>query len=93
MIVSFGNFETERIYKGYVSKKYPYAIQNTARKKLRMIAAAYKVEDLKIPPGNRLEKLLGGLKNYWSIRVNDRFRIVFKWTMGGAENVEITDYH
>ena len=68
-------------------------IQNVARRKLRMIEAAKVVEDLRIPPGNRLEKLAGNLDGCYSIRINDQWRIVFKFENGGAENVRITDYH
>ena len=68
-------------------------IQNVARRKLRIIEAAKVVEDLRIPPGNRLEKLVGNLDGCYSIRINDQWRIVFKFENGGAENVRITDYH
>ena len=68
-------------------------IQNVARRKLRMIEAAKVVEDLRIPPGNRLEKLVGNLDGFYSIRINNQWRIVFKFENGGAENVRITDYH
>ena len=68
-------------------------IQNVARRKLRMIEAAKLVEDLRIPSGNRLEKLVGSLDGFYSIRINDQWRIVFKFENGGAENVRITDYH
>ena len=68
-------------------------IQNVARRKLRMIEAAKVAEDLRIPPGNRLEKLVGNLDGFYSIRINDQWRIIFKFENGGAENVRITDYH
>lgn len=68
-------------------------IQNVARRKLRMIEAAKVVEDLRLPPGNRFEKLVGNLDGFYSIRINDQWRIVFKFENGGAENVRITDYH
>jgi len=93
MIRSFDDVETESICKGNKSKKLPPAIQNVARRKLRMIKAAKVVEDLRIPPGNRLEKLVGNLDGFYSIRINDQWRIVFKFENGGAENVRITDYH
>jgi len=93
MIKSYDDSETELIDKGIRSKKLPSTIQNVARRKLRMIAAAKEVEDLRIPPGNRLEKLLGDMDGYYSIRINDQWRIVFKFEDGGAENVRITDYH
>ena len=93
MISSFDDREAESIGKGNKSKKLPMSIQNVARRKLRMIEAAKVVEDLRIPPGNRLEKLAGNLDGFYSIRINDQWRIVFKFENGGAENVRITDYH
>ena len=93
MIRTFADKETERVYNGAVGKKLPYEIQHIARRKLRMIAAAVTITDLKVPPGNRLEQLKGDLKGYWSIRINDKYRIVFKFIEGGAEDVKITDYH
>ena len=93
MIRSFGDSETELVYKGFRCKKIPPAIQNVARRKLRMIAAAAKVVDLRVPPGNRLEALSGDRSGQWSIRVNDRFRVCFEWANGAAYNVEIVDYH
>lgn len=92
-IRSFSDLETELIYKGIRSKKLPFEIQKIARRKLRMIASAMEIGDLKIPPGNHLEKLLGNLDRYYSIRINDKWRIIFKLENGGAENVKITDYH
>ncbi len=93
MIRSFDDRETASICKGNKSKKLPMTIQNVARRKLRMIEAAKVVEDLRLPPGNRLEKLVGNLDGFYSIRINDQWRIVFKFENGGAENVRITDYH
>ena len=93
MIRSFDDSEAESISKGRRSKKLPHTIQNVARRKLRMIEAAKIVEDLRIPPGNHLEKLVGDLDGLYSIRINDQWRIVFKFENGGAENVRITDYH
>lgn len=81
------------IYNGRISKKLPPSIQNISRRKLRMISAAKIIDDLKIPPGNRLEKLHGDLNGYYSIRINEKWRIIFEFENGGAENVEITDYH
>jgi len=72
MIRSFDDIETESIYKGNKSKKLPMTLQNVARRKLRMIEAAKLVEDLRIPPGNRLEKLVGSLDGFYSIRINDQ---------------------
>ena len=93
MIRSFDDIETASIGKGNKSKKLPMSIQNVARRKLRMIEAAKVAEDLRIPPGNRLEKLVGNLDGFYSIRINDQWRIIFKFENGGAENVRITDYH
>lgn len=93
MIRSFGDSETELVFNGFCSKKLPPVIQNVARRKLRMIAAAAKVVDLRVPPGNRLEELLGDLQGFYSIRINDQWRIIFEFDNGGADNVKITDYH
>ena len=93
MIISFGNKLTERIWIGERVKKLPPEIQNTGRRKLRMINNAVDLQDLKIPPANRLEKLIGRWKGYYSIRINNRWRIVFKWKNGNAAQVEIVDYH
>ena len=93
MIVSFKDKETEKIWNGIVSKKLPREIQDTARRKLRMINNSTDVNDLKIPPANRLEKLKGNLKEFNSIRINNQWRIIFKWNNGNALEVEIVDYH
>ncbi|WP_436414516.1 type II toxin-antitoxin system RelE/ParE family toxin [Petrimonas sp.] len=93
MIVSFKNKETKSIWKGLVSKKLPFEIQNTARRKLRMINNSVDITDLRIPPANRLEKLKGNLENFYSIRINNQWRVVFQWENGNAYNVEIVDYH
>lgn len=75
MIRSFRDTETEQIYYGHVSRKLPYEIQKIARRKLRMIASANAVNDLLIPPGNRLERLIGKLSDFYSIRINNQWRI------------------
>jgi proteic killer suppression protein len=93
MIVSFGDGETEKIWNGERSRRLPGDIQALALRKLRLIEAAGRVDDLRVPPGNRLEKLRGKRAEQWSIRINDQWRIVFHWTEGGAENVSIVDYH
>lgn len=93
MIVNFGNTETEKIWCGIVSKKLPREIQEVARRKLRMINNSINITDLRIPPANRLEKLKGDLKEFYSIRINDQWRIIFKWENGNAFEVEIMDYH
>lgn len=93
MIRTFADKETELIFSGTRSRKLPLEIQNATRRKLRMIYAAKTVDDLRIPPGNRLEKLSGNLDGYFSIRINDQWRIVFRFEDGGAEDVGIQDYH
>ena len=93
MIISFGSSDTEKVWKGERVKKWPILIQQTARRKLRMLNNSVNLTDLKIPPSNRLEKLSGKLKNYYSIRINDQWRIMFKWNSGNAADVEIIDYH
>ena len=93
MIINWANKESELIYIGKYSKKLPNEIQTKARKKLIMIASAVKVDDLQIPPGNRLHKLGGDRKGQHSISINDQWRICFNWNDGNAYNVEIVDYH
>lgn len=93
MIVSFGNTDTEKIWQGVRVKKIPNDIQQTGRRKLRMINNSINLNDLRIPPANRLEKLSGKLKAFYSIRINDQWRIIFKWDSGNAFEVEILDYH
>ena len=93
MIRSFGDIDTELISNGTRSRKLPQDIQNVARRKLRMIEAASDINDLRVPPGNRLEQLSGNLEGFWSIRINDQWRVVFEFKNGGTDNVKITDYH
>jgi toxin HigB-1 len=93
MIISFGNSETEQVWLGNRVKKLPSEIQNIGRRKLRMLNNSVNLADLRIPPSNRLEKLSGNLKEFYSIRINDQWRIIFKWTTGNASEVEIIDYH
>jgi proteic killer suppression protein len=93
MIVSFGNNETNKIWSGEVSLKLPREIQDIARRKLRMLNKSQSITDLQVPPSNHLEKLKGDLKNYYSIRINKQWRIIFMWKNGNSLNVEITDYH
>lgn len=93
MIVSFGTSDTEKIWLGNKVMKLPVEIQNIGRRKLRMINNSVNIADLRIPPANRLEKLSGKLKNFYSIRINDQWRIIFKWSAGNAFYVEIIDYH
>jgi toxin HigB-1 len=93
MMRSFADKETEKVWREERSRKLPPDIQNTALRKLQMIAAASKIEDLLIPPGNRLEQLKGDRRGQWSIRINGQWRICFSWSDGHAEDVEICDYH
>jgi toxin HigB-1 len=93
MIISFGNSETEQVWLGNRVKKLPIEIQNIGRRKLRMLNNALDIADLRIPPANRLEKLAGNLKQFYSIRINDQWRIIFKWNAGNAFEIEIIDYH
>ena len=93
MILSFGDKETERIWDGEVSRRLPIAIQLIARRKLRMINNARRLDDLRIPPANRLEALKGDMKGQHSIRVNDQGRICIRWSDAGVSNVQIVNYH
>jgi len=93
MIISFKNTETEKIWNGIVSLKLPLEIQQTARRKLRMLNNSQNINDLLIPPANRLEKLKGDLKNKYSIRINDKWCIIFLWNENNSLEVEIIDYH
>jgi len=93
MIVSFGNSQTEQVWLGNRVKKLPVEFQNAGRRKLRMLNNSVDIADLRIPPANRLEKLSGKLKDFNSIRINDQWRIIFKWNAGNAFEVEIIDYH
>jgi proteic killer suppression protein len=93
MIKSFGNSETKKIWEGVRSRKLPGEIQNTARRKLRMLNNAQNINDLRVPPANKLEKLKGDLSGLYSIRVNDQWRIIFKWKNNDAFQVAIVDYH
>jgi toxin HigB-1 len=93
MIVSFGDRDTEDVWLGNSIKKLPKEIQQLGRRKLRMLNASGDLADLRIPPSNRLEKLSGKLKEFYSIRINDKWRIIFIWKAGNAFDVEIIDYH
>lgn len=93
MIESFASEETENIFRGQVSKKLPKDIQRTARRKLLYLDDAENLNDLLAPPGNRLEKLKGNRAGQYSIRINDQWRICFKWSGNKAKDVEIVDYH
>jgi toxin HigB-1 len=93
MIVSFRDGETEQIWLGRRSRRLPHDIQSVALRKLRLLNAAKRIQDLALLPGNRLEALKGDRAGQWSIRINDQWRICFEWTQGGAEAVDIVDYH
>jgi len=93
MLTSFGNKNTQKIWEGERVKSLPTEVQEIARRKLRMLNNSQNLTDLMIPPSNRLEKLKGTLKNFYSIRVNDQWRILFKWNNGNADEVELIDYH
>ena len=93
MIISFGSKETEKIWNGIVVKKPSIEIQQIGRRKLRMLHNSLNLIDLRIPPSNRLEKLTGNLKDFYSIRINNQWRIIFRWEDGNASAIEIVDYH
>ncbi|MFZ6007218.1 MAG: type II toxin-antitoxin system RelE/ParE family toxin [Nitrospirota bacterium] len=93
MIRSFACKETERLFKGMRSRKLPHDIQERAFIKLAQLDAAVIVDDLRLPPSNRLEALSGKRKGQWSIRINNQWRICFRFGADGAYEVEITDYH
>jgi toxin HigB-1 len=93
MIKGFGDRESEKIWNGIRSKKLPNEIQDVARRKLRMINNAQDVNDLRIPPVNRLEKLKGELREYHSLRINNQWQIIFKWINNDAYEIRIVDYH
>jgi proteic killer suppression protein len=93
MILGFRNKETEAIWRGDVSRRLPPEIQQTARRKLRMLNNARSLMDLRVPPANRLEALKRDRKGQHAIRINDQWRICFVWTNAGPANVEIVDYH
>ena len=92
VIVSFKSAETEALARGRRVKRFE-RIESVARRKIRQLQIANRLQDLRVPPGNRLEMLKGDRAGQHSIRVNDQFRICFRWTAAGAEDVEITDYH
>jgi toxin HigB-1 len=93
MIRSFKSKETEKVFNRERSQKLPADIQQVALRKLRMLNRAMTLQDLRVPPANRLEKLSGDRAGQYSIRINDQWRICFDWDAGDAQNVEIVDYH
>ena len=93
MIRSFGSKDTERIWHEQYVKRVDRTVQRATLRKLELIHAAKDVEDLRVPPGNRLERLVGDRRWQQSIRVNAQWRLCFVWRDGGADNVELVDYH
>jgi proteic killer suppression protein len=93
VIKTFNNDETQKIYQRQRSQKLPSDIQQVALRKLRMINNAVTINDLRVPPANRLEKLSGDRAGQWSIRINDQWRVCFRWEGSDAYDVEVADYH
>lgn len=93
MIQGFACVETERIFHGDYSRRLPTQIQAVARRKLRLLHAVVRLDELRIPPANRLEALKGSRKGQHSIRINDQWRLCFTWTSSGPASAEIIDYH
>ena len=93
MIRSFRGRDTEKLFNRERPRRLPPTVLRTAQRKLTMLNAAMDIADLRVPPGNRLEKLTGDREGEYSIRINDQWRICFTWREGDAHDVEITDYH
>lgn len=93
MIRSFRDRETERFWGGAATRRLPPNIRRVAQRKLELLDAAVRLDDLRRPPGNRLEALAGDRRGQHAIRINDQWRVCFRWADGGAEDVEICDYH
>jgi toxin HigB-1 len=96
MIINFADKDTEDLFNGFDTKaarRIPQTIWKSARLRLDAMDGAKKLQDLKFPPGNRLEALKGNLSKYHSVRINDQFRIIFRWIDGDIRDVKITDYH
>jgi proteic killer suppression protein len=93
VIKTFKSDETQKIYQRQRSRKYPSDIQQIALRKLRMINNSASINDLRVPPANHLEKLSGNRTGQWSIRINDQWRVCFRWEGSDAYDVEIADYH
>ena len=92
VIVSFGDADTEALARGLRVRRFA-RIESVARRKLRQLEIAGRLDDLRVPPGNRLEALKGDRAGQYSVRINDQYRVCFRWTAAGAERVEIVDYH
>ncbi|MCK7541463.1 MAG: type II toxin-antitoxin system RelE/ParE family toxin [Marinilabiliales bacterium] len=93
MILSFSDRETQKIWEGEISRRFPPDIQRSAKRKLLIPHAAISLEDLRVPPGSRLHALSGDRKGQWSISINEQWGICFVWRGGNASHVAITDYH
>ena len=93
MILSFACRDTGKVFHAQLSRRFPPEIQRGARRKLLALHAATELRQMAVPPGNRLEALKGGRKGQHSMRINDQWRICFRWREGGAYDVEIVDYH
>jgi proteic killer suppression protein len=96
VIRSFKNRLAEDLFHGRATtatRRFPPDVRSSAQRKLQYLNAAVRLEDLKVPPGNRLEALKGALKGFHSIRINDQWRVVFRWSAQGADEVQVTDYH
>lgn len=93
MIRSFADRDTERLWAREHVRRFPGDLRRTMLRKLLVLDGAISLEDLRIPPGNRLEKLRGDRSGQYSVRVNDQWRVCFRWVDGNAEDVEIVDYH
>ena len=93
MIKSFKGRTAEAVWSGQAPKRFPSDLVRSTQRKLAMLNAAVVIESLRSPPGNRLEALKGDRRGQWSIRINDQFRVCFRWQDGNAEDVEIVDYH
>ena len=93
MIKSFGDRNAERLYDRRPTRRFGAEVQKVALRKLRMLDAATRLDDLRVPPGTRLERLRGDRSGQHSIRINDQWRVCFRWHGGDAYDVEIVDYH
>lgn len=93
MIRSFRDRETEKVFRREGTRRLPPDVQRMAQRKLAILDAAESLQDLRVPPGNRLEKLSGDREGQHSIRINDQWRVCFRWREGDAHDVEVADYH
>lgn len=93
MIQSFKDETTKAVFEGKQPRRFPATALGAARRKLFQLHAAARIEDMRIPPGNRLEALQGDRAGQWSVRINDQYRLCFTWGENGPENVELVDYH